>query len=64
MLDDIESLREQLKANRNKLGGYRKFATDVGVGESWLYKFVQGRLDNPTASNLAKVRQGLATLAT
>lgn len=62
MLDEIESIRNRLKQNRNKFGGYREFAAKIGVGESWLYKFVQGRMDNPTAANLNKVRQGLDSL--
>jgi hypothetical protein len=60
--EEINRLRKQLIDNRAKIGGYRSFAVRAGLGESWLYKFVQGRIPDPGATMLAKLRRGLAEL--
>ena len=61
--NEIEQLRAKLKANRSNIGSYRLFAERCAVGESWLYKFVQGRIPNPGKRLLGAIRQGLAEFA-
>jgi len=61
--NETETLREQLKANRRRFGGYREFALSNGLGVSWLYKFVEGHYKKPGRTLLCAVRRGLAKLA-
>lgn len=62
MADDVEELRAKLKGHRNTFGSYRAFALAAELSESWLYKFVEERIEEPRKRNLNKVREQLAKL--
>lgn len=58
--DEIETLRKFLIDHRTLLGGYRAFARRAAIGESWIYKFVQGRIPNPGRSQISLLKAGIA----
>lgn len=61
--DEIETLRQYLVDNRHQLGGYRAFARKAAIGESWIYKFVEGRIPNPGRRQIAMLRAGIEQVA-
>lgn len=52
-------LRDTLITNRHRLGGYKSFAIEADIGVSWIYKFVEGKIQDPGGKKLAKVRKSL-----
>jgi hypothetical protein len=62
--DEIENLRVKLTEIKKNPGGYRAFAKNAGLGESWVYKFAEGLISRPGRPMIAILRRALAELET
>lgn len=53
----VSQAREYLKTLSGNYGQLKNAAIAIGVSEHWLYKFHQGKIENPSVKRVEKLLQ-------